>query len=200
VTSFDIAYEGTPTWDIGRPQPAVVRLESEGSILGDVLDAGCGTGENALHLAGRGHHVLGIDLAGAAVDRAAAKARERRLDAEFLVWDALRAPELGRTFDTVVDVGLFHTFADEQRLPYARAMAAVLSPGGLLILLCWSEHNPWGFGPRRITHMEIRGTFHEGWAVESIEPETYESSLDVEIHAWLTTLRRVRLRRGSPGA
>jgi hypothetical protein len=38
--------------------------------------------------------------------------------------------------------------------------------------------------------MEIRGTFHDGWVVESIDDETYETSLDVEIHAWLATLRR----------
>lgn len=50
-------------WDIGRPQPAVVRLASEGGFAGAVLDAGCGTGENALHVASRGLPVLGVDVA-----------------------------------------------------------------------------------------------------------------------------------------
>ena len=34
-------------WDIGRPQPAFVRLADEGRLTGRLLDAGCGTGENA---------------------------------------------------------------------------------------------------------------------------------------------------------
>ena len=190
MTSFDLAYEGTPTWDLGRPQAAVVRLETGGRIHGEVLDAGCGTGENALFLAERGHVVVGIDLAAAAVRRAEANARDRGVAAEFAVLDALLAPQLGRSFDTVLDVGLFHTLADNERVPYARAMAAVSRPGGQMVLLCWSERNAWGLGPRRVSHMEIRGTFHDGWVVESIDDETYETSLDVEIHAWLATLRR----------
>ncbi|HZP89453.1 MAG TPA: hypothetical protein VFC04_00470, partial [Actinomycetota bacterium] len=52
---FETAYGGSPAWDIGRPQPAVVRLEEAGEITGSVIDLGCGTGENALFLASRGH-------------------------------------------------------------------------------------------------------------------------------------------------
>ena len=61
VGFFDNAYRdgGTPTWDVGRPQGAVVRLARTGLVTGSVIDAGCGTGENALHLAGLGHPVLG---------------------------------------------------------------------------------------------------------------------------------------------
>jgi hypothetical protein len=49
---WDASYRNGPApWDIGQPQPAVVRLASEGGFAGAVLDAGCGTGENALHIA-----------------------------------------------------------------------------------------------------------------------------------------------------
>jgi len=58
---FEKAYHGTPPWDIGRPQREFVRLEEAGKISGDVLDVGCGTGENALFLAGCGHAVWGVD-------------------------------------------------------------------------------------------------------------------------------------------
>ncbi len=190
VSFFDTAYEGSPPWDIGRPQGAVVRLEREGRIVGDVLDLGCGTGENALYLGERGHEVFGIDLAGTAVERAVAKARERRLDVRFGVWDALRVDALGRRFDTAIDVGMFHTLGDEERAPYARALHAALRPGGRLFLLCWSERNAWGFGPRRVTQMEIRGSFDDGWIVERIDDERFESTLDVEIHAWLAMIVR----------
>ena len=49
---FDAMYRaGEPPWDIGAAQPELVRLAAEGAIVGDVVDLGCGTGDNALHLA-----------------------------------------------------------------------------------------------------------------------------------------------------
>jgi SAM-dependent methyltransferase len=61
---WDASYDdGSPPWDIGQPQPAIVRLASEGGFAGAVLDAGCGTGENALLVASLGLSVLGVDVA-----------------------------------------------------------------------------------------------------------------------------------------
>jgi SAM-dependent methyltransferase len=191
VSSFDIAYEGSPTWDIGRPQPAIVRLEEAGRIAGSVLDAGCGTGENALYLAARGHEVVGVDLARRAIERASAKAVERGIDATFRVGNALRLGELGRRFDTAIDVGLFHTLADEERIVYARSLHEAVAPGGRCFVLCWSERNPWGVGPRRVTHMELLGSFEEGWTVDVIEEERLEGKLaEGSVHAWLASFTR----------
>lgn len=187
---FDLAYEGTPPWDIGRPQAAVVRLAGRGAIAGSVLDMGCGTGEHALFLAARGHDVVGVDLSERAIERARAKARERGIEARFLVSDALEVDWLGRTFDTAIDVGLFHTLADGERTAYARSLHGALNAGGRCFVLCWSERNPWGFGPRRVSQMELLGAFERGWAAEPIADEELESSLDRPIHAWLATFRR----------
>ncbi len=191
MSFFDAAYEGSPPWDIGRPQGAIVRLAGAGEIQGSVLDVGCGTGEHALDLASRGHEVLGIDLAPRAIELARAKARDRGLDAEFLIADALRADELGRTFDTAIDVGMFHTLTDEERPVYTRALHGALRPGGRAFVLCWSERNPWGYGPRRVTQMELRGSFEQGWTVDAIGEDELETKLeDGSVHAWLTKLTR----------
>jgi SAM-dependent methyltransferase len=191
VGSFDVAYEGSPTWDIGRPQPAVIRLEAAGRIVGSVLDAGCGTGENALYLAARGHEVVGVDVARRAIERASAKAVERGIDATFRVGNALRLGELGRRFDTAIDVGLFHTLADEERPVYARSLHEAVAPGGRCFVLCWSERNPWGVGPRRVTHMELLGSFERGWMVDAIEDEVLEGKLaGGSVHAWVASLTR----------
>ncbi len=191
MSFFETAYEGSPTWDIGRPQPAIVRLEEVGAISGTVLDIGCGTGENTLFLCESGHSALGVDLAPAAIERARAKAAERNSTAEFLVFDALELQELGRTFDTIVDVGLFHTLHDDERPRYALSLRTALPPGRRCFLLCWSELNAWGFGPRRVSRVELHATFAAPWTVESIEPEVLASKLPGgEVHAWLATLRR----------
>lgn len=188
---FETAYEGTPPWDIGRPQAAVVELERAGDIVGSVLDVGCGTGEHALYLAERGHDVVGIDLAPRAIELARAKARARGLEVDLRVWDALRAHELGRTFDTALDVGLFHTLSDDDRPRYARSLHEALVPSGRAFVLCWSERNRWGYGPRRVTQMEILGTFEAGWAVR-IEEAVLETRLEPgSVHAWLARLKRV---------
>jgi SAM-dependent methyltransferase len=194
VEFFDNAYRdgGTPTWDVGRPQGALVRLATSGLIVGTVLDAGCGTGENALYLAAQGHPVLGVDFAAAAIERAAAKAADRGLPVEFLVADALDLAVLGRTFDTVLDVGLFHTFIDAERPRYAASLGAALRPGGRAFLLCWSDRNPFGRGPRRVSPQEIRTTFRDGWRVEAVDPEWLDTRLpDGRIHAWLARIARV---------
>lgn len=191
MTFFDVAYEGTPPWDIGRPQATIVRLAEAGEIVGSVLDVGCGTGENALYLGARDHEVLGVDAAPVAIERARTKARDRGMGAEFMVWDALRLAELGRTFDTVIDVGLFHSFQDEERAVFAGNLHAVLEPGGRYLMLCWSEHNEWGYGPRRVTKAEIHETFTEGWTLDSIEDDGFETNMPQwSIHAWLARITR----------
>lgn len=191
MTFFDHAYEGTPTWDIGRPQATVVRLAEAGLIAGAVLDAGCGTGEHALYLAGLGHRVVGIDLAAAAIKKARAKAAERGTAATFLLGDVLDAGDLGQAFDTVLDVGLFHCLEPGQRRSYAEAIRAALRPGGTCFLLCWSSRNPFGYGPTRIRRGDIRTAFTRGWRIEAIEADELETRLPPgRVHAWLARLRR----------
>jgi SAM-dependent methyltransferase len=195
--SWDAWYRADrPPWEIDRPQPAVQRLLDEGGFRGSVLDVGCGTGENAMLLASRGLNVLGVDWAPAAVERAAAKAAQRSLEVEFEVADALRLDALGRSFDSILDSALFHTFSDEARTQYVPSLGAVAEPGSVLFLLCFSELEPWGGGPRRVTQAEIRDAFAEGWAVRSIVPERYEIRFQPgHALAWLATIEREGLVR-----
>ena len=196
---FDTAYAdgGTPTWDLGRPQGAVLRLLDAGWFGppgSAILDAGCGTGEHALLLAETGHPVVGVDLAAEAIRRAAAKAEARGLAAGFLVHDALNLAALGRTFDVALDVGLFHTLDDADRPRYAASLAAAVRTGGRAAILCWSDRNPFGVGPRRVTRRELRATFRAaaGWRVEEVGAETLETRLPGgSVAAWLARLSRV---------
>lgn len=182
-------YGGTPPWDIGRPQGAVVRLAEAGAFEGEVLDAGCGTGENSIYLASKGLAVLGVDGAPRAIEKAKAKATLRRSKAVFVQGDALNLASLGRTFGRVLDCGLFHTFDDAERAAYVRELSRVLKPGGKLLLLCFSEHEPGDWGPRRVTQAELRAAFGRGFRIDAIVGEAFESHRGAA-RAWQATVTR----------
>lgn len=101
------------------------------------------------------------------------------------------ARELERTFDVAIDVGLFHSFEDEERPVFAEGLHGTLRPGGRYFMLCWTERNEWGYGPRRVTQAEIRETFADGWSVESIDADAFETNEPGwVIHAWLARFTR----------
>jgi SAM-dependent methyltransferase len=189
--TFNDTYSGTPPWDIGHPQPEFVALEERGEIAGDVLDAGCGTGEHAIYLAGRGHNVVGVDSAPAAIEKARAKARDKESSAEFRVLDALALADLKRTFDTVIDSGLFHCFSDENRAKYVKALETVVRPGGRFLVMCFSELETRP-GPRRVTQDELRAAFAKNWTVNYIRPSLFESLIhEGGAKAWVASISRV---------
>jgi SAM-dependent methyltransferase len=190
--TFESAYRnGVPPWDIGRPQPAIVRLTEQGLIAGDVIDLGCGTGENTLYLVSRGLTVVGVDAAPTAIALAHEKARTRGTEATFVVADALALETLERTFDVGIDCGLFHTFSDGDRVRFERSIHRTLRAGARYVLLCFSENQPGEFGPRRVTQAEIRATFATGWTVDSIVAERFAARLPGGgAEAWLAILSR----------
>jgi SAM-dependent methyltransferase len=193
---WDASYlDGPAPWDIGEPQPALLRLAGEGAFAGDVLDAGCGTGENALHVASLGLHVLGVDVAETAVSIAREKAAGRGIDAEFIVADALHLDRLGRVFETVLDCGLFHTFeSDDERRDYVASLASVTGRGGHLYVLCFSDVGPDPCGPHPISQEALRAAFTHwsGWNVASVRPDRLRTRFDAQgAPAWLATIERI---------
>ena len=186
-------YDGPAPWDTGQPQPAVVRLASAGGFAGAVLDAGCGTGENALHVALLGLPVLGIDVAETAVAIARAKADDRGINVEFAVADALQLERLGRKFATVMDCGLFHTFDGDERPRYVASLASVTEQGGTLYVLCFSDGGP-DTGPHPISQEELRAAFGPGtgWTVAAVEPDRVQTRFhdDDGAPAWFATIKR----------
>jgi cyclopropane fatty-acyl-phospholipid synthase-like methyltransferase len=155
-----------------------------------MLDAGCGSGENALEIAARGVEVVGVDVAPTAIQQARDKATSRGIAATFAVADALRLDRLGRTFRSILDCGLFHTFDDEERGAYVESLAAVTRPEGVLHLLCVSDAAAGEEGPRRVSEAELRGSFR-GWRVASVEPDRVETSFDPGgLAAWRAEIHR----------
>lgn len=195
-TTFEAIYAAQAPWDIGKPQKAFIDVAEQ--ITGSVLDAGCGTGENAVYFAGRGFKVTGIDFLEEPIQRAKRKAAERGLEATFLVKDALTLGNWSVRFDNLIDSGLFHVFGDDDRRRYVAGLASVLKPSGRLFLLCFSDEEPGTQGPRRVSKQELHDAFADGWSVESIEPSRYEVRPDFKDMsfseggpmAWFAIIRR----------
>ena len=186
---WDASYrDGPAPWDIGHPQPAVVRLAAAGAFSGSVLDAGCGTGENALHIASFGLQVLGVDVAPTAL--AMAREKAAGVNARFEECDALHLERLGRVFDTVLDCALFHAFDSDERPPYVKSLAAATAPGARLHLLCFSDVGA-QCGPHPVAEDELRAAFAAGWRIDSLTPELLESRFAPQgAPAWLLAAER----------
>jgi SAM-dependent methyltransferase len=191
---WDASYrDGLPPWDIGAPQPAIIRLSAKVRFADPVLDAGCGTGENALHVASLGLSVVGFDVAETALAIARAKARARDVEALFVQADALHLERLGRRFRTVLDCGLFHTFDGAERLAYAVSLASVTEQGGTLYVLCFSDQGV-DRGPHPISQAELRAAFadNNGWRVEAIVATRLQTRIhEGGVSAWLATVDRL---------
>jgi ubiquinone/menaquinone biosynthesis C-methylase UbiE len=185
--------EGIPPWQIDRPQPEVIRLIEQGKFESPVLDLGCGTGDNTIELARHGLVVKGLDAVPEALDRARKKTEQAGLkqSPEFVLADALRLAESGLKARTVLDCALFHTFTDEERKDYIRGLGEVLSPGGRLHILSFSELETRQPGPRRLSLSEITESFGTGWRVkDSVRCRYWDRVRPDGAHAWRVSFVR----------
>jgi ubiquinone/menaquinone biosynthesis C-methylase UbiE len=158
-----------------------------------VLDAGCGTGENTLHIAALGLSVLGVDVAGTALAIARQKAHDRGIRAEFALADAFHLGSLGRKFDTVLDCGLFHTFDGEERKRYLSSLTSVTDRDGNLYVLCFNDDVP-DTGPHPVSQEQLTAVFNPstGWSIAAIERERLQTRFnDHGAPAWLVTIKRI---------
>ena len=134
-----------------------------------ILDVGCGTGQHAMALAGRGHVVTGIDVSERAIKVARGKFRKQHCRAQFVVAD-MRSFYLKTRFDACICM-----FAAIGYLPETRDIQAALarirghlSEGSLFVFDCWN-----GLAVlRTLPSVRVR-TMHDGLRdiVRVAEPE-----------------------------
>jgi SAM-dependent methyltransferase len=184
-----IAPVATPPWDNKLPSESVIAWQTGGWVRGDVLDIGCGFGDNAVYLAKNGHAVTGLDISPTALITAERRARDAGVDVKFAVADSTKLDGYTGAFDTVIDIGLFHSLDDDGRRSYAAAVHRATRPGATLLLSCFSEANPVGEEPRpAVSDETLRNVLGDaGWDIASLEPATVRGDLDgaqVEMAFW----------------
>lgn len=204
---FDALYRGespgegipamtTPPWDTKAPKESVVAWLSGGWIHGDVLDIGCGLGDNAIYLAQHGFRVTGLDISPTALVTAQQRAHDAEVDVTFGVADSTKLEGFTDAFDTVIDSGMFHCLDDDGKRSYAAAVHRATRPGAMLLISCFSDANtPDERWPRpAVSEQTLRDVLGDaGWNVESLEPATMRREVEgaqVEMAFWYVRARR----------
>jgi SAM-dependent methyltransferase len=175
-TMFRLFYRfGFTPWD-GHPLAGSLRNLIEGNgapalAAGSALELGCGTGDNAIYLAGHGWRVTAVDFVPRALDRARAKALAHNVDVRFEQADVtqLSSSGVGSDFALITDNGCLHAMSDSDREAYVREVGAVAAPDGRLLIIAL----PPGVrrGVRGIDQAEIERRFATGWTLLAADDE-----------------------------
>jgi ubiquinone/menaquinone biosynthesis C-methylase UbiE len=201
---FDALYRGespaegvppmtSPPWDTKAPKENVIGWQDAGLVRGDVLDIGCGLGDNAIYLAQHGHHVTGLDISPTALITAERRAKDAGVDITFAVADATKLEGYTDRFDTVIDSGMFHTLDEDGKRSYLTALHRATRPGARLLLSCFCDANqaetPWPLPV--VSEQTLRDTTGAtGWEITSLEPTTFRREDMVEMAMWLVQAQR----------
>ena len=202
---FDALYRGespaegvpaitTPPWDTKAPKENVIAWHEAGLVHGEVLDIGCGLGDNAIYLATQGHSVTGLDISPTALSTAERRAKDAGVDVRFAVADATELDGYADAFNTVIDSGMYHCLDDDGKRSYAAAVHRATRPGATLLLGAFSDANAQDreWSRAMVTEQTLRETLGGAcWEITSLTSETVQlPHEDTDAAIWLVQAQR----------
>jgi len=164
--SLEHIYRNTPPesipWVREAPPGALIELVNSGKVKAcTTIDMGCGTGDSALYLSGRGFDVTGVDSSPTAIETAKQKAAEKAVQVRFVVADVLGdLRELKTTFSFIYDWSLLHHIYPENREKYFKNVDRLLNPGGKYLSVCFNEKDTYFGGEGKYRRTPIGTTLY----------------------------------------
>jgi SAM-dependent methyltransferase len=152
----DVAESWRPMLDGPHPPPP-----------GRALDVGCGSGRDAVYLAGRGWRVTGVEF----IDRALASTRQRAanegVEVEWVKGDVAELARLGLEpgYDLLYDFGCIHGLPDAARRGAAAGLTELAAPGATLLILAFKAGRRMLL-PRGIDSEDLLALLGDGWNLE----------------------------------
>lgn len=123
-------------WDLSFPSQELVAFIATINFPKETvgLDVGCGAGRETVFLAQHGLNMIGVDISVEALRIAAERAKEAGVQVDWRYGNVLDLPIEDHSIDFVNDRGCFHSIAEEKRDQFAREIARIIKPGGLMLL------------------------------------------------------------------
>ena len=162
-----------PPWDYGAARPQLVEWAAARNLAGGgrkALVVGCGYGADAEFLASLGFRTTGFDFASTAI--AGARRKHPASEVDYLVADVLDLPrEWQGNFYLVVESLTVQSMLPEQHLVAARTIAALVAPGGTLLVLATAreEHSGMNGPPWPLTRAEVERFTDGGLVMDRLE-------------------------------
>lgn len=161
VRGFAPLYEnselGEISWVTTSVSPALQQLVIDGTLArgSRVVDLACGPGVHSIFMARHGMRVTGVDQSETALHKAGQLAEFYSCDVDFVQGDILDVPLPDASADIVHDSFVYHNVRAEARAAYAAEAARLLAPGGLFVVVGFSDRMTPGSGPIRLTSDDL---------------------------------------------
>ncbi len=180
-------------WDIGRPDKNLREiLDSLATRHDNVLEIGCGTGDNAILMAERGHRVTATEIAPGALELARSKARSRDVHVNFLLLDIMEQDIPGLPFDLVFDRGCFHHFDTfKTRKRFASRVYHHLKREGLwLSLIGNADEQSKANGPPRLSATDIVTAVEPFFEILLLKSSYFDSNRKPPPKCWILVAQK----------
>lgn len=129
-------------WVFGT-HPELAELVESGRIEpGRAVDLGCGTGREAIYLAGKGFEVTGVDISPTAIRMAKQDAVSQGVDVDFVVDDLTDLQHLEGEFDFLLDFGALNDLDAQQRDAYMENLRELGAADSQMLLMCFDNKLP----------------------------------------------------------